>query len=254
MGFIRRNIKKISKKRAIIALIIFSILTPFYMYFSDDPERLISEYPLVEYKDERVSIEWFDKKPKGWTTLNQISKYGKWAIILSEDWSFYNHEGIDFSELKKAVDESLKEKKLVRGASTISQQLVKNVFLSHSRSLWRKAHEMILTYRMEKIVPKAKILEVYFNVIEFGPGIYGIRQASWHYFKKSPSELNPREASFLAMLLPGPKTYYISFRKKSLTAFARSRVKNNLRKLKWGKIINEDERLYWQSAKMSWER
>jgi monofunctional glycosyltransferase len=233
------------------------LLSPLYMYFSHDVDRLNREWPQVvpgETPEERVDYEFVPKPPPYWVRLNQISHYAKWAIVLSEDWGFYEHEGVDFVELKKAVDESMKEKRLVRGASTISQQLVKNVFLSSSRSLLRKAHEIVLTQKMEKVVPKARILETYFNIVEWGPGIYGIKAASLHYFRKHPSGLNPREAAFLAMLLPSPKRYYVSFRQKRLTRFARSRVQSTLRKLKMARIISEGERQLWLQTPMSWER
>jgi monofunctional biosynthetic peptidoglycan transglycosylase len=241
------------KFKVVRIFLVFVIMTPFYMYFSNDPAKLNKNYPFVKINKDAIEIEWTDKKPRTWTTLNSISKSARWAIVLSEDWSFYQHEGVDFEELKKALDDSLKEGRLVRGASTISQQVVKNVFLSHSRSLWRKAHEFILTYKMEKVVPKSKILETYFNIVEFGPNIYGIHQASYHYFGKHPSALNPREGSFLAMLLPSPKRYYISFKNKKLSNFARYRIKANLRKLKWGRIITEDERIMWEHSRFSWE-
>lgn len=93
--------------------------------------------------------------------------------------------------------------------------MVKNVFLSSERTISRKIHELILTHKVEQVLTKDKILEVYLNCIEFGPNIYGIREASYHYFKKHPSALNPREAAFLAMLLPSPKGYYISFKRKN---------------------------------------
>lgn len=236
--------------------VLFLFLTPVYMYFSDDVSRMNSEWPHViipKNIEEKVEYEFREKAPAYWVRLDQISSYGKWAIILSEDWGFYDHQGVDFDELKKAIDESVKERRLVRGASTISQQVVKNVFLSSSRSIIRKIHELILTQKMEKAVPKKKILETYFNIVEFGPKIYGIRNASYHYFKKHPSALNPREAAFLAMLLPSPKRYYVSYQKRKLTRFARSRIKAILLKMRWGRIITEEQRQAWIQAKFAWE-
>jgi monofunctional glycosyltransferase len=257
MGTVRERrrifLKSLIKTKMFKIFLVVMLLTPIYMYFSDDPSGLNHSYPHVQWNGEKTNITWSNKRPKNWVPVNLISKAARWSIVLSEDWSFYHHEGIDFEELKKAIDESLKAVRFVRGASTISQQVVKNVYLSHSRSLWRKAHEFILTYKMEKTVPKSKILEVYFNVVEFGPGIYGIHQASYHYFRKHPSTLNPREGAFLAMLLPSPKRYYVSFKRKTLTAFARSRIKHTLRKLKWGKIISEDERIMWENTRFFWE-
>lgn len=250
-----RPLKKRLLKFGVVAVVLV-ILSPIYMYFSDDVSRLTTEYPHViipQDLTDSADYELKEKKPDYWVTLNQISSYGKWAIILSEDWGFYNHQGVDFEELKKAIDESVKERRLVRGASTISQQVVKNVFLSSSRSIIRKIHEIILTQKMEKVVEKRRILEVYFNIVEFGPKIYGIRNASYHYFRKHPSALNPREAAFLAMLLPSPKRYYISFKNRQLTAFARSRIRSILQKMKWGRIISEEQRRLWLNERFSWE-
>lgn len=247
-------LRKLIGFRALVGLLIFVLLSPLYMYFSHDVSRLNTEFPhVVKEADGEVEYELKPKAPSYWVRLNQISSYGRWAVILSEDWGFYKHEGVDFDELKKAVDQSLKEGRFVRGASTISQQVVKNVFLSSSRSLWRKAHEMVLTQKMERVVDKQRILETYFNIVELGPGIYGIRQAAQHYFHKHPSALNPREAAFIAMMLPSPKRYYISFKQRRLTRFARSRIRNILIKLRWAKIINHDEYESWVRSRFSWE-
>jgi monofunctional biosynthetic peptidoglycan transglycosylase len=141
-----------------------------------------------------------------------------------------------------------------RGASTISQQMVKNVYLSESRTPWRKIHEIILTHKVEEALSKDRILEVYLNSIEFGPAIYGIKEASYHYFKKHPSELSPREGAFIAMLLPSPKKYYVSFKKKSLTKFAQGRIKAILRKMKMAKIISEERMQTELVTPFSWEQ
>ncbi len=251
----RRLWRRLIGFRVFVGLLGVALLSPLYMYFSHDVAELNTAWPQVVPRDEgRVDYAFAAKPPPYWVKLNGISHYAKWAIILSEDWGFYKHAGVDFEELKKAVDESVREKRMVRGASTISQQVVKNVFLSSNRTLWRKAHEIVLTQKMEKVVPKQRILETYFNIVEWGPGIYGIKAASQHYFRKHPSAINPREAAFLAMLLPSPKRYYSSFRQKRLTSFARMRVKSVLRKMKWAKIITEEERQMWVASPMAWER
>ena len=247
-------IRKLIGFRALVGLIALVLLSPIYMYFSHDVAELNHSYPhVVKLSDGGVDYEMRPKAPEYWVKLGQISNYARWAVVLSEDWGFYKHQGVDFEELKKAVDESLRERRMVRGASTISQQVVKNVFLSSSRSLWRKAHEMVLTQKMERVVDKRRILETYFNIVELGPNIYGIRQASYHYFRKHPSALNPREAAFIAMLLPSPKRYYVSFKRRQLTRFARSRVRSILTKLRWAKIISWEEWEAWNASRFSWE-
>lgn len=240
--------------RVFVGLIALVLLSPLYMYFSHDVSRLNLEWPhVVKESDGDVEYELRSKAPAYWVKLNQISNYARWAVVLSEDWGFYKHQGVDYDELKKAIDESLRERRMVRGASTISQQVVKNVFLSANRTIWRKAHEMVLAQKMERAVDKKRILETYFNIVELGPGIYGIRQASYHYFRKHPSALNPREAAFIAMLLPSPKRYYVSFKQRSLTRFARSRIRSILTKLRWARIISHDEWAAWNASRFSWE-
>lgn len=234
----------------IIAIILF---IPLFMYFSEDVDRLRSEYPhLVEDKN-AVSFIIKKERPKSWTNLKNISSYVRSAIVLSEDWRFFQHDGIDINQIKIALNEMIHENRF-RGASTITQQTIKNVYLSKSRTFWRKIHEVILSYKIEKVVSKNKILEIYLNVIEFGPGIYGIKNASAHYFKKSPSDISPREAAFLAMLLPGPKKYYSSFRSKKLTTFAKERINTILEKMRLGKVLGSEEYETQKASRMDWEQ
>ena len=146
------------------------------------------------------------------------------------------------------------EVKRFRGASTITQQMVKNVFLSEDRTIWRKVHEIILAQKVERVLSKRKILETYLNVIEFGPGIFGIRNASYHYFKKHPSSLIPKEAAFLAMLLPSPRRYYISFKNRKLTKFASARIDAILIKMRMGKILTPEQYQVQKISRFSWEK
>ncbi len=237
----------------IIGLII--VFSPTYMYFGYNVARLEDEFPQRTLSEDGLSASYevAPPRPKDWVALNQISRYGKWAIVFSEDWSFYNHEGIDIEQMKTALNEMFEEQKF-RGASTITQQMVKNVYLSNSRTITRKIHEIILAQKVEKILTKNKILEVYLNVIEYGPGIFGINAASKHYFKKRPSDLSPREGAFLAMMLPSPKRYYTSYKNRCLTKFARSRVRTILKKLKMGKVISVDQYNREISLRQSFER
>lgn len=247
---------KLKKKILIyplIGLTLWVLFTPLYMYFSHDVARLNTEWPLRLEKSEPVKYEVQKKKPSNWVTLKDISPFAKWSIVLSEDWAFYQHEGIDVEQIKVALGEMVHEKKF-RGASTITQQMVKNVYLSEDRTLWRKLHEMLLAQKVEKVLRKDRILEVYLNVIEFGPNVYGIREASYHYFRKHPSALGPKESAFLAMLLPSPKRYYISYKKKKLTPFARSRINKILDKLRMGKVISSERYQAERGGRLAWEQ
>lgn len=229
------------------------LMIPIYLYLSVDVSALAQQYPHARPVRDRVSFDLLPERPRGWVALSEISRFASGAIVLSEDWAFYQHQGLDYQQIQIAVSEMLEEKR-VRGASTITQQMVKNVFLSEERTLWRKFHEWVLTVKAERALTKKRILEIYLNVIEFGPGIYGIHQASRHYFQKSPTNLGPVEGAFLAMLLPSPKRYYVSFKKKQLTTFARNRIQEILVKMRMGKLITPAEYEELRFTKLSWEK
>lgn len=246
----------IVKKRFLYFILIsclMAIATMGFMYFSHDVQKLKDSYPHHVIKSDEIQYVFKKEVPRHWVKLEKISTFAQGAIVLSEDWSFYSHEGIDHDQLKTALMDVISGGK-VRGASTITQQLVKNVFLSSERTLWRKIHEMILAYKVEKTISKNRILEVYLNSIEFGPGIFGIRRASTHYFSSPPFELTPRQGAFLAMLLPSPRRYYVSFRKKKLTPFALERVDSILEKMRMGKIITPAQYELEKYSRFWWEQ
>lgn len=206
-------------------------------------------------KEKRATYQQISTMPADWTSLDKISKRIRGAIVSSEDGKFFTHPGYDIEELQEAINDSVvKKKKKVRGASTITQQLIKNLYFQNDRSLWRKTKEMALTLWIEDHVEKNKILETYLNVIEYGEGLYGIKKAAKFYFGKQPSQLNARESAFLAMLLPSPKKYAQSFRKKTLTQFASKTVNSILFKMLQGGIIGVDEYYSSLDSRFSWEK
>lgn len=161
---------------------------------------------------------------KAYVPLNQISKYLQKAIVLSEDSTFYQHQGFDWDSLRKNAQESWEKKRFKRGGSTITQQLAKNMFLSRDKTLTRKALEALITVKIEGALTKNEILERYLNVIEFGKNIYGVKEAADFYFKKTPAKLNVPESAFLVLILPNPIKYSRSFFRKSLSPFAKARL------------------------------
>ncbi len=193
------------------------------------------------------------KKPKSWVQLKDISKPAVQAIMLSEDWFFYGHHGVDLSQLKEAAIDSMNGKKL-RGASTISQQVTKNIFFTHDRTIKRKLKELASTIYLENKVSKDKILEIYLNIIQYGKNLYGIRKASKYYFKKSPKKLNAKEGAFLAMLLPSPVRYAQSFKERKLTDFAKTTVHNILDKMVLAKVMTAKEAAREKKRKLSFEK
>lgn len=148
------------------------------------------------------------------TPLSEISPNFKNALLTSEDPSFFTHHGFVEESIRKSFVINFKEKKFVRGGSTISMQLVKNVFLSRNKTLARKAEEILIVWLIEnnRLISKSRMLEVYFNIIEMGKNIYGIGEASRQYFGKSPSQLNVGEGIFLANIVPRPKIAMFKFR------------------------------------------
>jgi len=138
-----------------------------------------------------------------WVELGQISLYAPLAVIASEDQKFFEHMGFDFEAIEKAWEHNQRRKR-VHGASTISQQVAKNLFLWPGRSFLRKGMEVYFTLLLEGLWPKRRILEVYLNVAEFGPGIFGVEAASRAYFHKPAAKLNSAEAAILAAILPSP--------------------------------------------------
>jgi monofunctional biosynthetic peptidoglycan transglycosylase len=147
-------------------------------------------------------------KNRDWTPSTAIPAEMKWAVILAEDAGFYKHEGVDIKAIKNAIKYDLEKKSFARGASTITQQVAKNLFLSREKTITRKFKEIYLAKRMEQELTKGRIIELYLNVIELGPMVYGIGHGSRYYFGKPPAALTPRECAFLAAMLPGPRVAY----------------------------------------------
>lgn len=143
-----------------------------------------------------------------WVPYARISPYLKRAVVAAEDARFLDHEGFDWEAIQKAMARNERRGRIVAGASTISQQLAKNLFLSGSRSWLRKAQEALITWMLETTMSKRRILELYLNVVELGPGIYGAEAASRHYFGKSAAGLSEWEAASLAAGLPNPDDWH----------------------------------------------
>ena len=142
-----------------------------------------------------------------WIPYARISPNLKRAIIAAEDARFVDHEGFDWDGIQKALEKNQKKGRMVAGGSTISQQLAKNLFLSPSRSYFRKAEEAIITLMLENLWTKRRIFEVYLNVIEWGNGVFGAEAAARHYFGTSAAQLGPEQAARLAGMVPNPRYY-----------------------------------------------
>lgn len=142
-----------------------------------------------------------------WVPLDSIAKDVVNAVVVAEDGRFWSHSGFDWLEFRESLERNLKEGRVARGASTISQQLIKNLFLSSSKNPLRKLREWILTWYLESELEKSHILEIYLNVIEWGDGLYGVSAAAQSYFGKRVNELNQEEAIRLAAIIPNPRRH-----------------------------------------------
>lgn len=224
-----------------------TVLAAYSLYLS------VSIYllpPVAALKDRKTSItinikDWHGEyhpfllgpKNRYWTPSADIPAEMKWAVILAEDANFYKHEGVDVKAIKKAIRHDLEKKSLARGASTITQQTAKNIYLSREKTITRKVKELYLALRMEQELTKGRIIELYLNVAELGPMVYGVGHASRYYFGKQASSLTPRECAFLAAMLPGPRVAYNPYRNMAKVL----RRSDMILKLLKGKRVLSDE-------------
>jgi monofunctional biosynthetic peptidoglycan transglycosylase len=153
---------------------------------------------------QRISVP----SPIRWRSLRSMSPHLIRAVVLSEDSRFYAHGGIDWREVYHAISASVRSLRPPRGASTITQQLAKNLYLSESRSPWRKVREAVIAYSLERHLSKDRILEIYLNIIEWGDFTFGAEAASQRYFLKSADTLSEYESALLAAIIPNPRTVY----------------------------------------------
>jgi monofunctional biosynthetic peptidoglycan transglycosylase len=199
----------------VLALVLLALLgwAGWEYWTWPDVARLARERPgttafIEEYRARQRAWGKPEKVAWTWTPYAAISANLKRAVLVAEDISFFSHHGFELKQLQNAMEEALREGEMPRGASTITQQLAKNLWLSSSRNPLRKVREAALTWQLERALPKRRILELYLNVAEFGPGIYGAGAASQRYFGKAAADLEPREAAALAAGLPQPRSWH----------------------------------------------
>lgn len=234
----------------LVTAIVFWVTTPL-----DEVPLLKSRFPVVHYQGPKrpFTITLEPKRPAHWASLSEISRNAIGAVIVSEDWAFFQHKGFDPKQIEEAARDAIEDGGRLRGASTLTQQVAKNVFLNQERSFVRKIRELAIAVELEKTTSKHRILETYFNIAEWGEGIFGITQAAQYYFQKSPQELLPREGAFLAMLLPSPKKYSVSFRNRLLTRYARKRIDSILEKMAQAGYIDASISSQEMDAPLSFE-
>jgi len=192
-----------------VILVVCALAAAFYFFaliqlvalrWIDPPTTMVQTQRRVE--------AWFHRRPYRkryrFVPLNRISPAFQHAVISAEDGRFFEHHGIDWKEVQQVIDQDVEERRLGRGGSTITQQLIKNLFMTTHRSFIRKAVEFTLAPVAEKILSKRRILELYLNVIEWGPGIYGADAAAHAWYGLPAAQINREQAARLAALIPAP--------------------------------------------------
>lgn len=184
-------------RRGVIALVGLGVL-PLVLTFLYLPS-FVHPVSTLMLKD-IVTLRGYDRQ---WISIDDVSPVLAHSVIMSEDGQFCSHQGIDWGELRLVIDDALAGKS-TRGASTITMQTVKNLFLWQGRSMIRKGLEVPLAVYFDAILPKKRIMEIYLNIAEWGPGIYGIEAAARHHFGVSAKKLTARQAALLTVALPNP--------------------------------------------------
>lgn len=206
-------------KRWTVKKILFFIFIAFIVYIGIEflllpsGREFVSENPetsaLIEIRASQSRSKGLEpKRMQTWVPIDRISDNLVRAVLGGEDSQFFFHQGFDVEQIQKAVEKNWAEGKIVRGASTITQQLAKNLYLSESKNPLRKLKEAIITRRLEDNLSKRRILELYLNIIEWGDGIYGAEAASRAHLRKSASQLTSSDAAYLAAMIPNPRTVY----------------------------------------------
>ncbi|HEX4779916.1 MAG TPA: monofunctional biosynthetic peptidoglycan transglycosylase [Usitatibacter sp.] len=189
---------------AIFLAVQLSFLARVWWWRDHDPEAtafMKSRLTQMRVKNPQAQLQ------HRWVAYSRISENMKRAIVVAEDSRFVDHEGFDWDAIEKAREKNQKKGRIVAGGSTISQQLAKNLFLSPSRTPWRKGQEALITVMIEHLMDKRRILEIYLNVIEWGDGVFGAEAAARHYYGVPASALGAEPAARLAAIVPDPRRY-----------------------------------------------
>jgi hypothetical protein len=217
-----------------------------------DPARLATERDHVYPDGTHATV---GPGREGWVRLADLPGHVGGAFVAAEDARFWEHRGFDPEQIARSLEVDLRERRLARGGSTISQQLVKNVFLGPERTFARKLEEAILTWRVEATTAKRTILEQYLNLIELGPGVFGIEAAARHWFAKPASRLTTREAAFLAALTPEPRSMSARIAAAGgLDRRSRERLEVVLRAMRRAGVIDEDRHDHARAADLDFRR
>ncbi len=216
---------------ALIALVAvqFWFLAHIWYWADHNPES-------TAFMRARLAIERQDdsraRLAHRWVPYNRISVHLKRAVVAAEDDKFMDHAGFDWEAIQKAHEKNVREGEIIAGASTITQQLAKNLFLPADRTWWRKAQEAVITAMLEGVLTKRRILEIYLNVVEWGDGVFGAEAAAHYHYGVPAAALTPPQAARLAVMLPSPRSYSPS----SNTLYLQSRTATIRARMQYARI------------------
>lgn len=198
-------------------------------------------YDFVDKNGKKKKV-FIGRKNPDYTPLSDLPLYVYGAVVASEDAGFFGHKGVEFKEIESAIIDNIeKERPYLRGGSTITQQIVKNLFLTKEKTLLRKMKELILAIELDASLSKERILEIYLNGIEWGPNIFGIGHASRYYFGKSPKDLRPLEAAYLASIIPNPNRYYSYYLKGEVRDVWYEKIQDILYRMNLFGFLSDEE-------------
>jgi len=232
---------------AIVWTFAFILMVSAFMLFESLPYYENAPFEQVKNSAQNKVKSHLSENPEAaksyeWVDIDHINRELLYAIVMSEDGDFFNHQGIDYDALISALGENIKRREWSFGASTITQQTVKNIYFENGKTLYRKFKEILVTRRMEAALSKNEILEIYLNIVEFGPDIYGIHQAAHYYFKLPPSELNAAQGAFLAILMPSPRKYHFTvFQNQYLAKRHRNKYLRILQDMRFKEYISPSQ-------------
>jgi len=234
---VRRRVSELGHwiKRGLLALVLLVVLWQgwylgwvIWWRYSDPGMTHFMVIRLDELREKNSKAEL----RHNWVPYEHISVHLKRAVVAAEDDKFVDHEGFDWEGMQKAMEKNQKKGKVVAGGSTISQQLAKNLFLSPSKTPWRKAQEAAITLMLETLWDKRRILEVYLNSVEWGEGIFGAEAAARHYYNVAAGQLSAEQSARLAVMLPAPRRY----EKNPYSAFVNGRTAVILGRLQYSEV------------------
>ena len=207
-----------------------------------DPNYFRGPFAYIAYTEDETPLRLITGPGTDrWTPYQDISPFLIEAVLTTEDGKFWNHTGVTLPEVRRAIELNLKAGSLSHGASTITMQLAKNLFLSRERTVTRKLQELVFVWYLESYFSKEELLELYFNIVEFGPSLYGISDAAMHYFGREPYELNAMESVFLIKLLPNPVARHKTYVRGAVSTKLTAQLHRVLRTMRDRKRLTADE-------------